>query len=87
MMINVLLAVSLVATARLQVAVLQRTNPDILPGRRNHQRLDALERLPVADNPAIRAAIAESPANPLAPDARVVIMHVTQAHLARRFDW
>ena len=86
MMINVLLAVSLVAAARLQVAVRQRTNPDLLPGRWNHQRPDALKRLPVTHDPAIRAAIAESPANPLAADAGVVIMHVTQPHFARRFD-
>jgi hypothetical protein len=86
MMINVLLAVSLIAAARLQVAVLQRTNPNILPSRWNHQRLNALERLPVTDDLVIRTAIAESFANPLAPDARVVIVHVTQPDLACRFD-
>src|SRR5207237_9437165 len=51
--VAVLLAAASIAASCLDVTVLQRTDPDITPGRRNHYRGDPPERALVADQRAI----------------------------------
>ena len=67
--IAVLLAPAGVAADGLQVAVGDRADPDVLPGGRDHEVLDADEGLVVLDGLAVRVEVAEGVAMLLAADA------------------
>ena len=77
-MIKVLLAPPFITTGRLEMAMVKRANPNFLPRRRNHQRTDALERMPITNDPAFGSAIAEPAPASLAADARAFISDVAQ---------
>jgi hypothetical protein len=78
-MVAVLLASARVAARGLQVAVGLRADPDIGPGRGNHERLDALERGFVRDRLALGREVAEAILARFAPDAGLVVVDVAQA--------
>jgi hypothetical protein len=63
--VQVLAAAGLVGADGLDVAVRVRADPDVLPGRRDHQRPDPLDHLGVLDHVAVSIEVAE----PLAPAA------------------
>src|SRR6202008_660505 len=64
--IAILLAPPGVTSGRLDMSVSERTDPDIGPGRRDRQRLDATHDARIADSGAVRTekdeALAGSPA-------------------------
>src|SRR5690606_25241807 len=68
--VAVLLAAALVAAGGLEVAVGVGADPDIGPGGRDGQGLDAGEGGLVAEGFAAGAHVGEAPAGPLAGDAR-----------------
>src|SRR6185437_12824843 len=77
--VEVLLAPAFVTTGRLKMAVIKGTNPNVHPCRRDHQRVDSLERVPVANDPAFRRAVAKPAPASLAANARPFISDITQA--------
>jgi hypothetical protein len=83
-MIEMLLALPLVATGRLKMAVVERTNPNVVPCRRDDQRTDSLERVPIADYPAGDGAVTKPVPASLAANAGTLVGHVTQADGLRR---
>lgn len=60
--VAVLLTAASVAARGLQMAVGERADPDIFPGRRNSDAPDAAQRLPIANAFAVRAYVAEGAA-------------------------
>src|SRR4051794_11770662 len=68
--VAVLLSPGGVDAGRLDVPAWMRTDPDVLPGRRDCQRADALEDLSVADRNAVRIAVGESAPAARSPQAR-----------------
>ncbi len=78
-MIDVLLAALLVAAGRLDVAAGFGADPDLGPGRRNHQLGDAILGAGVLDRLAVSVDVGESLARPLAADARVAVVHIDQS--------
>src|SRR5580700_2701725 len=63
----------------LDVAQRVRRDPDVRPGRRDHQRADALQRLPLRDLRARRVAVPETFPTPLAGDPRATRIAACQA--------
>jgi hypothetical protein len=59
-MIAVLFAVARVAARRLQVAIRIRANPNVGPGRRNHERFDSSQNPGIADYLAIGIKVTEA---------------------------
>src|SRR6185437_12187917 len=78
-MIAVLLAAPGVAADSLNVAIRIRTDPDIGPGRRHRQRLDAPQDRAVADEMAGGVAIGEAGPGATPRDARRGVADITQA--------
>src|SRR5262249_54129831 len=74
--VEVLLAAAGVAAGGLQMAVGPRADPDLGPGGRDRQRLDAAERFGVVDVLALGPAVAETAAgaNPANPGAVVEVV-------------
>jgi NUDIX domain-containing protein len=68
--VEVLPSAGRVSADRLDVAHRMRTDPDLLPGRRDDELADALEHLRVVDALAVCVEIFESTATPPASDAR-----------------
>ena len=82
-MVAVLLAPGGIEAGRLQVPRRIGADPDLLPGRRDPEPLDALALLR-GDGPALRVEIDE-PAPPAAPrDAGHVVAHIDEARRAGR---
>ena len=77
--IAVLLAPARVAAGGLQMAVVARADPDLVPGGRNRQRADACQRFRIAQRPAVGPQVPEPRAGTLARDPRRGIVHVAQA--------
>jgi hypothetical protein len=77
--VAVLLAPARVAPGGLQVAVGLRADPDLGPGRRDGQRLDAFQGGFVVDRLAARVEVAKAVALRLAADAGPVVEDVAQA--------
>jgi len=82
--IEVLFAAPGVAACRLQVAIGERTDPHILPGRRDDERADALDGLGVGEVRAVAADVEEAAARFPPPNTRPVVSHVAQAGRGRR---
>ena len=78
-MIEMLFAPPLIATGYLEMTVVKRADPNFLPRRRNHQRVDPLERMPITNDPAIGGAITKPAPAALAAKARLLVGHVTQS--------
>ena len=83
-MIEVLLPPPFIAARRLKMAVVKRTNPNVHPCRWNHQRTDALERMPIPDNPTFGGAITKPAPASLAANAPPLIGDVAQTDDLRR---
>ena len=77
-MIEMLFASAFVAASCLQMAVVKRTNPNFLPCRRDHQRINPRERVWIANNPAFGRAVTEPLAAPFPADARLLVSNVPQ---------
>jgi len=77
--IEVLLALPVVASGGLEVAVVQGANPYVLPRGRNHERRDAFERVAIAQDVTCGGAILKAAGMPFAADAGMVIADVTEA--------
>lgn len=75
-----------VATASLKVAVIQRTNPDVAPSRRNRQALEPAKLFRIADPGPIRRKInkALTVLAPLVTRRRVA--DITQPRRLRRLE-
>src|SRR5580700_4592354 len=72
-MVQVLLAAPRVVSNGLNMAVIERTDPNVRPGQRNHQRLDFFERVLIADRLSVRADIIKAFAATLTHDSRSLI--------------
>ena len=73
-----LLAFLLVTSGRLKMAVVERTNPNVMPCWRDDQRTDSLQRVPVTDDPAFSRAVTKPVTASLATNAGTFVSHVTQ---------
>ena len=78
--IEVLLATAFIPPGGLQMPVVQRTNPDVDPRRRDGERLDALEGVPVVQEPPCDGAIAEALTAAFAADAGPLVGDVAQTY-------
>ncbi len=78
LVIPVLLATTDIASGCLNVAVCARADPDILPGRRDHERLDPRKDLQIGDATPLRIAIGKSLPGPMAGDTRPVDVGITE---------
>src|ERR1700733_13461128 len=83
--VAVLLSAARVAAGRLDVAVRERADPDLLPRGRNGERADARERRLVVDRLAARGDVREigPAADPLAANPRPVVVDVPQPRALR----
>ena len=68
-MIEVLLSAPGIPSGCLQVAVDYRADPDLRPSRRNGQRPDPVDDLPVANRRAIDIEVNKTGSNPFAGEA------------------
>ena len=78
-MIEVLLALPLIASSRLKMAVVEWTDPNAMPCRRNDKRTDPLERVPIADDPTFGEAVTKPAPTALVANAWPFIGDITQA--------
>lgn len=76
MVIAVWLAAARIEPRGLQMAVVAQADPDLLIGRRQAERPNAIARLPVAQQLTIRQAVAEAPAVPLAANAGLRVVDI-----------
>ena len=74
----------LLAARGLEMAVRPGRDPDVRPGRRDHDLADPLEDFRVADRPAVGIAVGEAAAGPPAGDARAIVAGVAEAGNRRR---
>src|SRR5690606_25178060 len=81
--VAILLAPARVAPGGLEVAVPAAADPDVAPGRRDGQRVDAPAGGGVADGPAIGIEVTEALAVRDAPDAGFGIRDMRQGRLPR----
>ena len=65
--VEVLAAPGLVDTGRLELRARPRRDPDVLPGRRDHELLDALDLGGIVDPPAATVQVAKASLRPRAP--------------------
>ena len=72
-----------VAAGRHQVDIRLGADPDVGPGRRDHERPDPAELTRVFDGAALRIAVGEAAPGPNPPDARPVVGAVAEAGGAR----
>src|SRR4029079_19622315 len=72
------LAALRVAAGRLEVAERVGADPDVLPGRRNRERPDPLQRLAAGDPPSVGVDVGEAPAGAAAIDAGLRIGRVAE---------
>ncbi len=77
--VDVLLAAALVAAGGLDMTAGVGTDPDVGPGRRDHQPGDAVLGAGVVDGAAIRIEIGKALAGLAAGDARVAVVHIDEA--------
>ena len=77
--IEVLLATAFIPPGRLQMPMVQRTNPDIAPRRRDGEGPDTVESVPVAQEAAFYGAIAEALTAAFTAEARSLVRDVAQA--------
>jgi len=71
----------------LDVAVRDRTDPDIGPRRRNGQRADARQRRPIMNDGTIHTRVREAPTRALASDAGPVVVHMPKIRSLGRILW
>src|SRR5688572_4225766 len=83
-MITILLAAAGIAPRRLQMAIRVWTNPDIGPGRRNHQRSNALEDGLAADLSPLWTDVFERTAKRFTADADNGVAHINELS---SFNW
>jgi hypothetical protein len=81
--VEVLLAAGGVGAGRLDVAPGVRADPDVLPRRRDHELLDALEYLGVVHAPRAVGLVDEAAPAARAPDARTRAVGAAQAGRTR----
>ena len=86
LVVAVLLAPARVASGRLQVTALARTDPHVGPRGRDGQRTDARERLVVAHRSVVGVHVREPAAARDAADARRGVADVPQPCRARRVE-
>src|SRR5579872_2262329 len=84
--VAILLASLGIASRRLNVAVCERTNPNIGVSRRNTDRLYPLQLIRIGDRLAVWVEIGEILAGPFAPNSWPGIQHIRQAGDVGRFD-
>jgi hypothetical protein len=60
------------------MAVVEGTNPNVRPSRRDHQQTDPFERVPITDDPTFRGAITKPEPASLTANARSFVRNVTQ---------
>ena len=82
LVVDVLLAAAVVAAGGLQMAVGVAANPDVGPGRRNRERVDARELAFVAKAAAVAVEVVEAFAVQLANEARLLVDDVTESREA-----
>src|SRR5207249_3286630 len=83
--IPVLFPAARITARRLQVSFRIRTNPHILPCRRNRERPNAFEIGSIADGTVIRALVTEAERDHLTPDAGTIVGDVMKTGGGRRF--
>jgi len=81
--IAVLLASARVTRGDLQVAVLVRTNPDIRPRRRNHERAKPIDRFARANDVSVRVDVRKPATLALTSNTRHRIGNVSEARGSR----
>jgi hypothetical protein len=77
-MIAILLAPTCIAAGGLQMALAVGANPHVGVGRRDHQRIDTLDLVLVADTLAVGVEIGKFAAQDLAAEARLAVIDVVQ---------
>nr|GFB47739.1 hypothetical protein [Tanacetum cinerariifolium] len=77
-MVAILLAPTCIAAGGLQVALAVSADPHVGVGRRDHQRIDALDLVLVADTLAVGVEIGKFAAQDLAAEARLAVIDVVQ---------
>src|SRR6478672_11354263 len=82
--VAVLLAAPGITPGNLHMAIRIGADPDLVPRRRDDQRLDASQSRLVPDGPSRGIDISEASAQALAPDSRFCVAYVAQADFARR---
>jgi hypothetical protein len=85
-MIPVLLPSSGVSAGRLDVAVGQRTDPDVSPCRRDDKGADALQLFGITDDVAVGGRIDKTFAAPVALISRRIIGDITETRGPGRLD-
>jgi hypothetical protein len=75
-MIAILLAAARVASNSLNMAVIEGTDPNVGPRRRDHQGSDSLERMLVADGLSVGTDVIEAFAAALSGDSRTLACDV-----------
>ena len=76
--VEVLPTVPGIGSNRLEMAVRERTDPDVRPGRWDRELADPLQRVPVADSVAVRIDVAEGSSLPQSVQARPRAIGTTQ---------
>src|SRR5262245_61757493 len=85
-MVFILFTMSCVAANSLEMTLLDRTNPDLVPCRRNYERLDARQGCWIAQEPSLWSKIAEGLPRADTPYAGHAIDEITESGDLRRRD-
>src|SRR5262245_55394332 len=84
--VAVLLAAFSVAAGGLDVAARRWTDPDIGPGRRDRERLDAAQIFDISDNVTVGSDVAEVLPGALPTDPQASVAHVEKIRRPRSFE-
>src|SRR5690606_29699791 len=85
-MVEVLLAAGFVTTSGLEMALRIERDPDLAPGRRDHQLLDPLALQGVGQRLSVRPLETEARASPTPDVARLVVPDVAQTRPGGRLE-
>src|SRR6185369_11200354 len=82
----VLLASTRIARRDLEMPLRDRTDPDVAPRRRNHERAKSMNSLPLADYAAVRIDVRESSTDATPANARQRVRHIAKPSRFRGTD-